>query len=152
MGGIQWNAIIKRYNIVRYYINDYRNWGRISIRCWIHKRDPIPCLTGELWGVFCEYLWENWQHYNGTAMYYAVAYIFSFENFLSLLLLLRFFSIFFFHLLILFYSLVGHMVIHPDLIIQKFYSYVSFQSDRVATLLNFSPTLTVHDSMQKWTS
>ena len=26
-------------------------------------------LTGELWDVFCEYLWENWLHYNGTALY-----------------------------------------------------------------------------------
>ena len=22
-----------------------------------------------LWGVFCEYLWENWLHYNSTALY-----------------------------------------------------------------------------------
>ena len=48
-------------NILRYYINNYRNWGRISIRSWIH-------LTGELWGVLCECLWENWSRYNGTAM------------------------------------------------------------------------------------
>ena len=28
-------------------------------------------LTGELWSVFCEYLWENWlrTHYNGMALY-----------------------------------------------------------------------------------
>ena len=24
---------------------------------------------GELWGVFCEYLWEKWPRYNGTALY-----------------------------------------------------------------------------------
>ena len=24
---------------------------------------------GELWDVFCEYLWENWPRYNGTALY-----------------------------------------------------------------------------------
>ena len=24
-------------NIVRYCINNYTNWGRITIRCWIHK-------------------------------------------------------------------------------------------------------------------
>ena len=24
------------------YNNNYRNWGRIAIRCWIHKRHPIP--------------------------------------------------------------------------------------------------------------
>ena len=36
------SAVIMRSNIVSYYINNYRNWGRISIRCWIHKRHPIP--------------------------------------------------------------------------------------------------------------
>ena len=25
---------------------------------------------GKPWGVFCEYLWENWPRYNGTALYY----------------------------------------------------------------------------------
>ena len=41
---IQWSAVITRSNIVRYmyYINDYRNWGRISIKCWTHKRHAIP--------------------------------------------------------------------------------------------------------------
>ena len=58
-------TIITRSNIVRYYINNYRNWRWISIRCWIHK---IP-LTGELWRIFCEYLWNNWPRYNGTALY-----------------------------------------------------------------------------------
>ena len=28
-------------------------------------------LTGKLWGVFCEYLWENQLRYNGTALYTA---------------------------------------------------------------------------------
>ena len=41
---IQSSAIIIQSNIVPYYMNDYRNRGKISIRCWIHK----------LWGVFCE--------------------------------------------------------------------------------------------------
>ena len=26
------------------------------------KRTPYLNLTSELWGVFCEYLWENWLH------------------------------------------------------------------------------------------
>ena len=26
-------------------------------------------LTGELWGVFCKDLGENWPHYNSTALY-----------------------------------------------------------------------------------
>ena len=32
-----------------------------------HKSD-FP-LTGELWGVCCEDLRENWSRYNGTALY-----------------------------------------------------------------------------------
>ena len=39
---LQSNAIITRSNLVRYYINNHRNWGRISIRCWTHKKHPIP--------------------------------------------------------------------------------------------------------------
>ena len=33
------------------------------------KDNPYLALTGELWVVFCEYLWENWPRYNGTALY-----------------------------------------------------------------------------------
>ena len=33
------------------------------------KDTPYLALTGELWGVFCEYLWENQPRYNGTALY-----------------------------------------------------------------------------------
>ena len=32
------DIVITRYNIVRYYMNNYKNWGRKSIRCWIHKK------------------------------------------------------------------------------------------------------------------
>ena len=42
-------------NNVRYFINDYRSWGRISIRCWVNKRRTYLALMGELWGVFSEY-------------------------------------------------------------------------------------------------
>ena len=38
-------------NIVRYYVRNYRNWGRISMRCWIHKRHPIPRPNGRAMGV-----------------------------------------------------------------------------------------------------
>ena len=38
---IQSSAVIMWSNIVRYYINNYRNWCRILIGCWIHKRHPI---------------------------------------------------------------------------------------------------------------
>ena len=33
------------------------------------KDTPYLALTGELWGVFCEYLRENQLRYNGTALY-----------------------------------------------------------------------------------
>ena len=33
------------------------------------KDTPYLALTGDLWGVFCEYLWKNWPRYNGTALY-----------------------------------------------------------------------------------
>ena len=26
-------------------------------------------LMDELWGIFCEYFWESWPRYNGTALY-----------------------------------------------------------------------------------
>ena len=66
---VQWSAFITQSNIVRYDMNNYGNWGRISIRYWIHKGTPYLALTGELWGVFCKYLWEKWPRYNGTALH-----------------------------------------------------------------------------------
>ena len=33
------------------------------------KDTPYLTLTGELWGVFCEDLGENWSRFNGTALY-----------------------------------------------------------------------------------
>ena len=36
-----------------------------------HTTDiPYLALTGELWGVSCEYIGEKWPRYNGTALYY----------------------------------------------------------------------------------
>ena len=42
-----------------------------------HKSDfklttniPYLALTGELWGVYCKNLGENWPRYNSTALYY----------------------------------------------------------------------------------
>ena len=46
----QSSAVITWSNIARYYINNYRNWSRISIRCWIHKRHPIPRPSGPAMG------------------------------------------------------------------------------------------------------
>ena len=54
---IQSSAVITWSNIVRYYTNNYRNWGRISITCWIHKRHPTPRPYGRAMGC---YLWEKW--------------------------------------------------------------------------------------------
>ena len=34
------------------------------------KDTPYLALTGELWGAFCEYLWENWPCCNGIALYF----------------------------------------------------------------------------------
>ena len=47
---VQSSAVITRFNIVRYYINKYRNWSRIWIRRWIHKRHPIPRPNGRAMG------------------------------------------------------------------------------------------------------
>ena len=47
---IQSSAVIMRSNIVSYYIKDCRNWRRISNRCWIHKRHPIPHPNGQAMG------------------------------------------------------------------------------------------------------
>ena len=68
---LQSSAVITRSNVVRYYINNYRNRGRISIRCWIHKRHSIPRPNGR---AMCCLLWifvRNWPRYNGTALYLA---------------------------------------------------------------------------------
>ena len=47
-------AVIIWSNTVRYFTNNYRNWGRISIRCWMHKRHTILhpnrwAMRGLLW-------------------------------------------------------------------------------------------------------
>ena len=48
---IQSSAVITRSNIVRYCINNCKNCGRISIRCWMHKIHPIPGPNG--WAMWC---------------------------------------------------------------------------------------------------
>ena len=57
------------YFKIRYYIDNCQNWGRISVRCWIHKRHPIARPNGRSMGCLW-ILWENWPHYNGTALYF----------------------------------------------------------------------------------
>ena len=33
------------------------------------KDTPYLAIRGELWGLYCEYLWENWPPYNGTGLF-----------------------------------------------------------------------------------
>ena len=49
-GIIQSSAVKTRSNIERFCIKNCRNWDMISIRCWIHKRHPIPRLNGRAMG------------------------------------------------------------------------------------------------------
>ena len=61
------NTVECRYNAVQYIsIYHWSNWGTISIRAST-KEDT---LTGELWGAFREYFWENWPRFIGTALYF----------------------------------------------------------------------------------
>ena len=79
---MQSSAVITRSNIVTYNMIYYRNWGRLSIDAGSTKDTPYLALMAELWGVFCEYLWENWQCYNDTARYsvYQLVTILSWYN------------------------------------------------------------------------
>ena len=48
-----YHSALKMYvinNVVRYCINNYSNWVRISIKCWFHKRHPIPRPNGRAMG------------------------------------------------------------------------------------------------------
>ena len=47
---IQSSALKTRSNIISFYINNFTNWGRILIRCWIHKRHPTPRPNGRAMG------------------------------------------------------------------------------------------------------
>ena len=63
---IQSGAFISWSNIERYYINNGRNWVRISIRCWMNKMHPIPRPNGRamgwlLWGLRRK-LTALWRH------------------------------------------------------------------------------------------
>ena len=51
---MQSSAVITRSSIIRYYMNNYRNWGKISIRCWIHKIYPIPRPNGWAFMNICQ--------------------------------------------------------------------------------------------------
>ena len=62
-----------RYNAVKCntIFNTALRWLKQYInQCQIASYNPYLTLTGELWGVFCEDLVENWPRYNGTALYH----------------------------------------------------------------------------------
>ena len=66
---IQSSAVITWSNVVRYCINNRRNWAEYQSKAAPTKAIPYLALAGELWDVFCEYLWENGPYYNGTTRY-----------------------------------------------------------------------------------
>ena len=45
---------VQSTNLVRYCINNCRNWCRISIRCWTHKRHHIARPNGRATSFICE--------------------------------------------------------------------------------------------------
>ena len=65
------NTIECRYDAVQYckilhkWLQEYRQ--NTNQMLGPHKNTPY--LSGELWFVFCECLWEKWPRYNGTALY-----------------------------------------------------------------------------------
>ena len=57
-----------------YFIQYCSNWVRTWPQVELTKETPYLALTGELWGVVCEELGENWPRYNGTALYASVSW------------------------------------------------------------------------------
>ena len=65
---VQSSAIITRSNIVRYCIDNCRNWGRTITRYWIHKRHSIPHPNGRAMGCLLLIFFQNWPRYNCTVV------------------------------------------------------------------------------------
>ena len=69
------NTVECRNNAVQYckILHKYLQEVRQIINQMLNpqKNSPYLAPTGELWGVFCEYLWENWPRYYGAALYKA---------------------------------------------------------------------------------
>ena len=70
----QTDTVECRYNVVQYckilhkWLQELRqNISEILDSQRTHT--PKLVCKGELWGVVCEYLWENWPWYNGTALF-----------------------------------------------------------------------------------
>ena len=68
-GSLQSSAIIMRSNILRYCINNCRNWGRTTIRCWIHKTHPTPHPNRGAMGSSLLICLRKLKCYNGTVVY-----------------------------------------------------------------------------------
>ena len=63
------NTVKRHYNVVQYckithMITEIET--EYQLDAGFTKDTPYLTLAGELWGVFCEYLWENWMRFNGT--------------------------------------------------------------------------------------
>ena len=56
---IQSNAVVTRSNITWYDTHHCRNWGRILIRGWTHKRHPIPRPDGRAMGCHSWIFWRK---------------------------------------------------------------------------------------------
>ena len=74
---LQLGAVECRYNVVQYCKISHkklREVGRNINQMVDPQKTPNTspvnlALTGVLWGVFCDYVWENWPRYNGTALH-----------------------------------------------------------------------------------
>ena len=66
---MQSSAVITRSNWSRYYFWHCGDSSRTKSDFKLATDTPYLALTGELWGVYCEDLWENRPRYNDTALY-----------------------------------------------------------------------------------
>ena len=71
---IKWYTVECCYDAVQ-YCKIFHEWlqklrQNINLGAGSTKDTPYLGLMGELWGVFCEYLWEYWSCYNGTTLYH----------------------------------------------------------------------------------
>ena len=65
------NTVECRYKAIQYNVLYMllQQLGQNLIRIEFTKGTPYLALAGELWGVFCEDLEENWLCHNGNALY-----------------------------------------------------------------------------------
>ena len=66
---LQSSAVITRSNVVRYCINNCRNWSRISSGYWIYQRHHIPHPNGRAMGCLFSIIFRKLTRYNGTTLY-----------------------------------------------------------------------------------